>query len=195
MQGAGQGYIRFDERSDVIASIELCSILTPLIKQDPLFWKWLIVAAHNGLYGSLVCVLSGTAGVGALTPKSASKVLDYLETNRGPFPEERLETFAELLRRAQDRDRMSYLGGQPLTLTDSEKRDLNSLNELRRGLVHFTPKGWSIEVAGLPRIIQVALRCTKRLMFEHPTTATSIPTAEKRRLERAFETIAKGLDG
>jgi hypothetical protein len=40
-----------------------------------------------------------------------------------------------------------------------------SLDVLRNSFAHFRPQGWSIERAGLPRIVSVALRGIEQLMF------------------------------
>lgn len=184
-------YLRFDEREDVIASIELCAFLAPTLNVKPLFWKWVLVSVHNALNGALVCALSGTAGIGSLKPKSAKKMLDWLESGNGPYPQEWLADFETLLEWAQDKARMSYLEGEPLSLTQADAKDLKKLNSLRRNFVHFTPKGWSIEKAGLPRIILAAARLTETLMLEHPSARLHLSPAQSTRLNQAFGKVRR----
>jgi hypothetical protein len=80
---------------------------------------------------------------------------------RGPYPEERLAPFLELLERC--------IAGtpifDPLVLTPDQHEYIRALHDqLRNNFAHFTPKGWSIEKAGLPRMIGAALDATEVLM-------------------------------
>jgi hypothetical protein len=49
-------------------------------------------------------------------------------------------------------------------LMPQDADDIWMLHEFRNGFVHFTPKSWTIEVAGLPRITHAALRPIEQLM-------------------------------
>lgn len=146
-------WVRFqDEFDDAIISVDLLARLMQPVEREPLLWKWIIIAAHNALQGAMVCALSGTDGTGALGDASARKVLDWLRTQDGPHPEPWMADFPLLVDRARDAQRVR--DGPPLILSDDEVRDLDRLNRLRRGAMHFTPKGWSIE----PRVC-LALSC------------------------------------
>ena len=48
-------YISFDEIGDVLASVELISSLAPTLVDNPLGWKWVILAAHSAMQGAMVC--------------------------------------------------------------------------------------------------------------------------------------------
>jgi hypothetical protein len=179
------GYVRFDERKDVIAAFELIGLIAPRCAAQPLLWKWLIIAAHNALQGALVCTLSGTAGIGALTGKSAAAVLKRLETDNGPRPKEWLAQFNELLEAGQDPVRLSYLGGEPLKLSELQRDDLRRLNdEFRNRFSHFKPIGWSIEEVGLPRIVLTAVDAAEHLMLNHPAARSHLSDGEVHRIGR-----------
>ena len=78
-------YIRFDEIEDVVVSAELVAHLAPLLDAHPSYWKWVIVAAHNG---AMVCALADSTGTSALD-ESAKKVLDWLNAGMsGDSPDE-----------------------------------------------------------------------------------------------------------
>jgi len=71
---------------------------------------------------------------------------------RGPrrSPSEWLASFDELLKRCR-----KELG---LALEPQQLRDICRLHKhFRNDFAHFTPKGWSIEKEGLPRLIGAAL--------------------------------------
>lgn len=162
-------YIRFDERDDVVASMDLVALSAEKVNAEPRYWKWLIIGAHSALQGALVCALSGTSGTGALTDKSARAVLDRIQAGHGDWPSERLADFKILLRWGCDPQRMSNFGGSPLQLSEGQLRDLHKLHDsFRNQFSHFRPTGWSIEASGLPRIVLIAVDSAERLMLTHP---------------------------
>lgn len=119
-----------DEFEDVLTSVELVANLLPAAEQDPLLWKWILVAAHNGLQGAMVCALSGTDGTGALSERSAAKAIQWLQTQDGPHPEPWLADFPALLNRSCDPEKIR--DGRALELNQEDLTDLDRLNRLRR---------------------------------------------------------------
>ena len=58
-----------------------------------------------------------------------------------------------------------------LVLTPQQKKDIDRLHkEFRNNFAHFTPKGWSIEKEGLPRIMGAAMDATEWLMSHDRVT-------------------------
>ena len=144
-------YVRFDEIENVLASLDLLATLAPLVKKRRSHWKWIIVGAHDALQGALVCAVADTTGTNLLSKKSAKKMLDWLEDTSRKYPGEYMADFATLLQRAA------------VTLPSQDAKDMRKLHRLRNDFAHFTPKGWCIELAGLPRIIEATLRLIERL--------------------------------
>lgn len=178
-------YIRFDERLDVVASFELLALLAPRVKKSPVHWKWLIVAAQSAIQGALVCALSGTAGTGALQKALQADWLNWFDNRQGQPPKERLASFGELLKWVCDADRMLDSGGKSIELTAIQKRDLNKLHDnLRNEFSHFSPKGWCIEAAGLPRIIATAVDIAEGLMLQQPQIRMHLSGNQVRSIER-----------
>ncbi len=151
-------YARFDEIENVLASLDLLATLTPLVKKrrSRSQWKWIIVAAHDALQGALVCAVADTTGTNVLSKKSAKKMLDWLNDTSKEYPGEYMADFGALLKRAA------------ITLPSGDAKDIRKLHGMRNEFAHFTPKAWSIELAGLPRIINAALRLIERLMQSDP---------------------------
>lgn len=135
-------------------------------------WKWVILAAHSALQGTLVCVLSGSSGLVCLTDSSASKVLKWIEESRSnqnlKAPVERVAELPVLLQRSHDANFMSEFGGEPVPPDAEVDADILQLHNLRNQFTHFRPALWSIEVTGLPRIIQVSTAYSQRVMLGHP---------------------------
>jgi hypothetical protein len=181
-------YVRFDEREDVVASMDLLKVVAPLLRERPHFWKWMIVGAQSALQGAMVCALVDTTGTSVLRKQSAAEMLQWLEDrseNPGKPPIEWLASFGVLLDKCVDAG---------LELTAKQREDINRLhNYFRNNFMHFTPKGWSIEKAGLPRIIGAALDATERLMAV-PKVAIHLDAVQQQRLQTAFASVRESLE-
>ena len=148
-------YIRFDEFEDVLASVELVALLAPFVREQPQYWKWIIVGAHSALQGAMVCAYVDSSGTSILKKKSRGK------KRKQPNHEGQLADFEDLLKCCV---RGSHTC-EPLVLTYQQRRDIRRLHrEFRNNFIHFIPKGWSIEKVVLPRIIRAALDAAEALM-------------------------------
>lgn len=154
-----RNWVTTDEGSDVLGSLEHCERSLRLAMETPSEWKWAIVALHNAVQGSLVCHLAGTALVGHLSPKSAKEWLAWLNGDRsGPAPREFMGDPLTLLKRASGSElRIEEGCGLIVDVNAEQFKAFESLNVLRREFAHFSPKGWSIELDGLPRIFRGCL--------------------------------------
>ncbi len=194
---ATPGWLRVDEREDAIGAIEHAADTVVTVTRKPLNWKWVIIATHNALQGALVCTLSGTAGVGALSDKSMTMMLEWFEVTRArpktPKPKERMALPMELYERAKDEAYMGEFGGSPLRTTAEQNADAERLNELRRAFMHFTPKGWSIEEAGLPRMVLNATDIIEQLLLQHPANTVRLDDDQKGRVKTAIDQLRSTL--
>ena len=75
-------YVRTDECQDVLVSLEHCALSLRQARQSDRAWKWVILSLHSALQGAMVCHLSGTAQLGALTKKRAEEWLEWYAKNR-----------------------------------------------------------------------------------------------------------------
>jgi hypothetical protein len=46
--------------------VELVAHLAPLLDEHPSYWKWVILAAHSALQGSMVCAFADGTGTSVL---------------------------------------------------------------------------------------------------------------------------------
>jgi len=189
----GDDYVRFSQYEDTLASLELVALVAPLVRRNPRYWKWVMVGAHNALQGAMVCAYADSTETSVLEKKSAKKMLDWLNadpTTRGPYPKERLAPFGELLKRCVAGRKPIF---EPLVLTPTQHRDIKRLHDhFRNSFVHFTPKGWSIEKAGLPRMIRAALDAAEELMHRHYVIG-HMDNDQQKRLTDALATARKHL--
>jgi hypothetical protein len=182
-------YVRLDEREDVLVSLELVAYVAPLVGEKPQHWKWMIVGAHSALQGAMVCALADTTGTSILTKKSAIEVLRWFDADpatREPQPVERLADFGELLKRCIARSDL-------LVLTAKQRKDIRRLHDhFRNNFVHFTPKGWSIEKAGLSRIVGAAIDAAEVLMRQD-NVMVHMDEDQQRRLTDVLTTVRSHL--
>lgn len=75
-------YVEFDECQDVLASLDQCVMCLEQTERSNGAWKWVILSLHSALQGAMVCHLSGTAQVGALTSRCATKWHEWYELDR-----------------------------------------------------------------------------------------------------------------
>jgi hypothetical protein len=179
-------WVRFDEYEDVLASTDLLAMIAPNLRRYPSNWKWMILAAQNGLQGALVCAIQDTSGTSILEERSATKVLRYLETGMGDMPQERMADFMTLFRK--------YRKMYPCSGTIQQLKQIRRLHqEFRNNFAHFVPKGWSIELAGLPRIIETAVKLIEEVM-KQDQVLMRLSGNKKRRLERNLAVTRTALE-
>ena len=183
-------YFEFNEIENVRCSIELCSELAQRLEEQPTYFKWLVIATHDMLQGAMVCALSGSANIGALTKASQREFLQLSQIRRllscvqNTYPtdqnlaeaqqelekvtrsREKLADFKELLKRAQNKEWSGSGTVEPLSLTEEQKKCLIYLNDLRNNFVHFQSAIWDIETTRLYQSLEVAFEATEHLMNE-----------------------------
>ena len=142
---AGQ-WLRVDERTDVLSSSDLLAVVGPRLQKNPYDWKWMILAAHSGAQGALVCAIQDSTGTNILTRQSAGEMLEWLESLQGERPKEHLADFVMLLKKFRKR--------YPSALRSDQHRLVLKLHrEFRNKFAHFTPTHWSIEISMLPALV------------------------------------------
>jgi hypothetical protein len=136
-------YVRFDQYENALLSLELVAHFSPLVREKPQHWKWIIVGAHDALQDAMVC--------------AGNAIFD------------------------------------PLLLMPEQLKDIKRLHDhFRNNFAHFTPKGWSIEKAGLPRIVGAAIDAAEVLM-QRDYVIVHMDEDRQRRLTDALATVRNHL--
>jgi hypothetical protein len=191
-------FLRTSEHEEAVRSLEWAEIQARGLSADPYLWKWVFIALHNAAQGFMVLALWNGNGLLALRPRVAEKWLKAYESG-GQFPTEKLDEFLSLYAKVKDRFNFNTIGAGPFPSNESIDASFQRLNEIRNDFTHFTPKGWSLELAGLPNICLDVL-----LLIEHfgwETTAVlwhlrSHPVRAKRSLKRLRRTLQSlGVQG
>jgi len=212
-------WLRINEHSDVLASLSLCEMTISNVSHDIGLWKWAILSLHNCLQGAMVCHLSGTARVGALTSKCAESWLEWHDKDRRGeiewvkngvdefgLPQKRIKKKSDyppkdhlakpgvLFERLFDSSKRHEGGcGGILNITQNEQKAFNQLNNLRNDFTHFTPKGWLIETTGLPDIFLSILQVFQRISAD-PWPFRYMDSSERKRLEFILANLRQELE-
>jgi hypothetical protein len=141
-------WLRTDEREDAVRSLEWTCELADRVPGDIHVWKWLLIALHNTVQGYMVVALEKGDGLLPLRPRLATQWLRALE-GKGPFPVEKLDDFLALYGKIKAPANFQT----PFSPSQDEDEQITRLNGFRGYFTHFTPKGWSLELAFLPPIV------------------------------------------
>ena len=149
-------YLRTDEREEAVRSLEWAEQQARGLGNDPYLWKWVLVALHNATQGFMVLALWNGNGLLALRDRVAAKWLEAYR-NGGPYPVDKLDEFLNLYKKVKDKENFHTNGAGPFVPALTHDNSLSRLNQYRNEFIHFTPKGWSLEMGGLPRVCLDAL--------------------------------------
>ncbi len=107
-----QKNLEMDKESDVLSSLELVSIVLPLVLDKPQFWKWVIIGLHNALQGLMVLSLYTGAGFELWKEKDRN---DWLARYYKGIPHRgrrHLDNFSNLYKMIQSDRKMARAGGR-----------------------------------------------------------------------------------
>ncbi|MBL1419552.1 MAG: hypothetical protein COC24_003485 [Alphaproteobacteria bacterium] len=153
----GNEYLSTDTGNDVICSLEL--VLESLIKveNNPNHWKWVVIALHCAIQGTMVLHLTGTVFGGAYTQDSIKRFIKWSDSHRIGEKAElhlMLANPFKLFKRLSDETRSSISEGGIIVTTEKQHLSFKWLDELRDGFTHFKDTSWSIEVELLRGIVK-----------------------------------------
>ncbi len=192
-----ENWIQIDETEDVAASLRHSIRTAQFVNEDPLAYKWVLLALHSALQGACVCHLTTTASpLGAVTERNASKWLTYFEQSRidpkSAPPKTFLMPLPDLLKAVRKPhsagDKSNSVG---VKIEDNELNWLCRIHDdVRNQLVHFEPMGWSIDMSGVPDIAKLVARIINEILvmgwaFRHQTSA------EREELRQCLQTLSK----
>ena len=212
-------WLRIDERTDVLASLSLCLRTLNVVAEEPAQWKWAILSLHNALQGAMVCHLSGTANIGALSDQCAKQwwawherdgrgEVQRIRTGTGTLgipefrfaskddhpPQEQLADANTLFKRLYNGGKRVESGaGAVLEIDEPTRQSFQHLHDLRKEFAHFTPKGWSIEIGGLPRIFGHMLDVIDYIASDH-WPFRHLEEAEKTRLQTLLTELRAAIN-
>lgn len=141
-------WLRADEQREAVRALEIFRTQLDLAVEDPLSWKWALVALHNALQNFIIASMNGPAMLGTLKPFIAEKWLEGTPAQAQGKVRSVPDYFLELYGRMKDET-----GYRPSIEVDIA---VGRLNEHRNAFIHYTPASWLVHVNELPGI---ALDC------------------------------------
>jgi hypothetical protein len=144
-------YLRTDEAEEAVSALEMVSESLAGVKSDIYRWKWALIALHSAVQGFMVLALRGGNGLSALKDDVAAAWLEAYEKGT-PLPQERLESYENLYRKIKGNRMLIYVHSKKFAPKGTQGGSINKLKDLRDDFIHFVPRGWSLEVSGLPRL-------------------------------------------
>jgi hypothetical protein len=158
-------WLRTDETEESVSALAMLKDSLVKVNEDVYQWKWAVIAAHNALQGFMVLALRNGNNLAIMSEKAAGKWLEAYREEK-PLPEERLDSFHNLYKKIQGEYMLTLVTAKKLNATPEQSRSTKKLNELRNEFIHFVPKGWSLEVSGLPEICLHVMEIIKFLGWE-----------------------------
>lgn len=186
-------FLRTDEREEAVRSLEWAELQARSLVDDPYLWKWVLISLHNATQGFMVLALWNGNGLLALRDSVAAKWLKAHESG-GPYPAEKLDEFLNLYKKVKDKTNFHFIGSGPFVPNTSHDESFNYLNRFRNEFTHFTPKGWSLLLQGLPRVCLDALDLVQYFGWESTAILWHkqvLVVRAKRAAKRLRRTLAK----
>ncbi|PHS24236.1 MAG: hypothetical protein COA84_09600 [Robiginitomaculum sp.] len=212
-------YLCTDEHLEFIDALKTSANFSKEVLNNTYAMKWLILALHAALQGACVCALESIHGQtdGSLSVKSQK---EYAETKR--FAEEYQDIVAEynngdrkkfdqlskgvrnaLLREPKLADFLTlfewiknperllppYTFNQNIGIYGDVKR----LHKLRNNVIHFTPKGWSVELSGMPRIVSSVTEVIEHLAVKQPSFTSHLTDENVQQVKQSLEDIRNNI--
>lgn len=190
-----ENWLETDESQEAVLALQLVSEqLTHLESTgNSHYWTWVIVGLHNALQGFMVLALRGTNNMNVLTEDCAREWLAAYERGEGGYPKQKLDSFLNLYKKIQSERMRIYVNSQVFKSSGTQNRSVKILNSFRNDFIHFVPKGWAIELSGLPRIVADCLNIISFLAFDSGNVywhERILETQTKVLLEKAKQTLS-----
>lgn len=155
--------LQTNEQEEAVSALEFTLESALKVTTDIYRWRWIIISLHSALQGFMVIALRHSDGSGPVPDFIIAKIL-IANRKKQPQPDEVLHRFLTLYRLLRSRRMERYVHSKRFRPKGTQTWSVRRLNRLRNDFVHFTPKGLSLEVSGLPHI---CLDCLSVVQFLH----------------------------
>ncbi|MET0330243.1 MAG: hypothetical protein ABW154_02325 [Dyella sp.] len=140
-------WLRTDERADILASLCMISSSCEAAITDLSAWKWIVIGTHSALQGVMTLHLGLGNNFLVARPKNTAAWLKAHKDGT-PYPELMMDNFLSLYKKLKKHD----ICGYRFKPNGTQGRSIRKINDFRNEFIHFIPKGWSIEISGMPAI-------------------------------------------
>ena len=159
-------WLRLSVIENAIDNLEMVSYFLENIESE-MKWKWAVIALHQALYGFAISASSGFVQRKVTRPSkkySDGKLISIWEA-------------IDLVKKPAD---VAPEFHKSLVLSSDENWAVGKLvDEFRNEFEHFTPKSWSVEVSGMPKLISLVIRVIRFIALESNRVNSSISDEER----------------
>jgi hypothetical protein len=140
-------WFRTDEREDAISSLKLYFDAIKQSDGDISYWKWALISLHSALQSVMAIQLSFGNDLLVMSQEDAEAWLKAHEEGK-PYPDTKMDSFLNLYKKIKSHEVFGY----KFVPKGQQGKSIKRLNFFRNEFVHFMPKGWAIEMSGMPAI-------------------------------------------
>ncbi len=142
-------WLRTDEYEEIVTTLKSCQKFLKETDNDLSYWKWVFISLHNALQGCMVVALTGSDSFGAINEDQERKWRKaYSENSELPKEKEKLLRFLDLYKKIKKKGNLTYSTIESFKPEGTQGRSIKKLSEIRDEFIHFTPKGWSLNLSG-----------------------------------------------
>lgn len=153
-----ENWMRTDEREDILSSLKLFIDSQKNVVDDDSYWKWSIISLHSAVQSAMAFHLSFSNDLLVMTQTDAEAWLTA-HYNETAYPVTQMDSFLNLYKKIKANPILGY----KFEPNGQKGRSIKTLNTLRNEFIHFMPKGWSIELSGMPSIFRDCLNIVSEL--------------------------------
>ncbi len=144
-------WLETDERQEVFVTLSACHDFLQRASAEIYYWKWVFIALHNAVQGTMVVALKQSDGFGPIRENIRRKwYKEYAETGTPPPIEEKLLWFLALYDKIKESGTLQGHEVSPYSPPGNQDWAMKKLNEIRNEYIHFTPKGWHLDLTDAP---------------------------------------------
>ena len=181
-----ENWLRTDGKENAVDSLEMTAQLLIQLKDTNMsrLWKWISISLFNALYGFCICAIQGT---------NSDRVKE-LDRKTGRFKDKLISFQGALKRTQEDRWMRQYTPSRTLSLTSDQKKSIEKMkNDIRNNFEHFIPKGWSIEISGMPKIVSDVVDVIEFLALSSGNCLWDLDSNHEKRITDAIGKIRSCL--
>jgi hypothetical protein len=156
-------YFRTNHFDEAVSAIEAVADFSASVVTDPYRWKWVVAAVHGTVQAFMVLALHRGNGLLAMPDKRRDEWLTKYRAGE-PLPPDRMDSFLNLYKKVKTDAAAGWVHSKPFVPCETSDESMRKLNEIRNDFIHFMPKVWALELAGLPSI---CLDCLAVARFLH----------------------------
>lgn len=157
-------FLSTNEFDDFLANLHALKALIWSTAENPVLWKWVIIAAHTTLQSLAVCKLTRSDGFGAMHRNTEAKINQFYADGKNTFDndddftalaaEDHVASFPVLMAR------MGYAVPDWKDIhgaSDPTLKALSWLHRFRSTYIHYPPIQMTLEVSQVIKIVKIAV--------------------------------------